>query len=423
MGPAYDGPDFPVLLQEHCMLVEGMFEKMGLRKKSILAYYHRIMNSEYDRIRNMYMNNTCVTRPGLQPCLAEVKDIYHRFIRTTYYQTLTSDDKLHFLQDIGSESLEELVIGDDDSYHLPQDNRGNMEGAAIDLLKCFRSIVLSPRDDNFLAKWRKTYVPKLAFMFVCIQEQRLFDEYSVELNDFGQQQYAMVAGGQLGGDGGVSILVILFLVLLVVCIILSVKTSSAGCLLLLAMSGGGRWWGKNKTDIKEENAKVANLFVMLFRDVFNDTERLHRFLTEKRTWSSIISYVCACLMPKSGNTLHPDCVYVRQGIEAMELFDPEGIDARMQRMKASLKAHLAIEPNDDLCNQQKGGKSKQIKGKLRATHAINGTWTTTGRKVHVKAPLGSVNRSVYRNSKTGELRVRKRITRPDGTRVFSYVKF
>jgi hypothetical protein len=46
-------------------------------------------------------------------------------------------------------------------------------------------------------------------------------------------------------------------------------------------------------------------------------------------------------------------------------------------------------------------------------------WTRTSRKVDVK----HVTKTVYRNSKTGELRVRKLVARPDGSRRVSYVKF
>ena len=415
----YDSPNFQALLEEHCALVEGMFEKMGLQKKSILDYYHRIMTSEYHRIRNMYMNNTCVKRSnGSQACLTEVKDMYRRFVSTTYYQTLTSDGRLHFLQDIGHDLLDKLQIAKEDRVRLPQDNPGHLEEAATVLLKCFNTLPsASSRDVNFLSRWRGTYVPKLSFMFVCIQEQRLFDQYSGDLDEFGQKQ-AMI-GGQYGGDGGIvsaPVLITLFFLLLALCITISIATRGLGCVLLLAMAGGGRWWGRSNKE--EDNAKVAKMFVSLFRDVFNNKESLRNFLTIEGKFSRVLRFVVAYFTPRIGDKreTHPDCVYVMQGIQLLESLDPEGKDARMSNMKSALQAHLAIQPSCD--DQQKGGRS----GK-RASHASNGTWTTTGRKVRVKVRGAFLERSVYKNSATGELRVRKQSTRSDGTRKFTYVKF
>ena len=52
-------------------------------------------------------------------------------------------------------------------------------------------------------------------------------------------------------------------------------------------------------------------------------------------------------------------------------------------------------------------------------------WVSTGRKVSIKAGRGkpAALKTVYRNSKTGEQRVRKMVARPDGSKRASYVKF
>jgi hypothetical protein len=350
--------------------------------------------------------------------LTEVRDIYRRFVGTTYFQTLTSDDKLHFLQDIGRDLLDKLQIADDDRALLPLDNPGHLEEAAADLLKCFNTLPSSsPRDINFLSRWRGTYVPKLSFMFVCIQEQRLFDQYSGELDEFGQK-YVTTSGGQYGGDGGivsVPVLITLFLLLLVVCITLSIATRGLGCVLLLAMAGGGRWWGSsNKASIEEENAKVAKMFVILLRDVFNDETRLIPFLTAERKFSRVFQFVMAFFTSRPKGIVHethPDCVYVTQGIRLLEKLDPDGNDARMHKMKLALQSHLTVE--DPSCQQTAGTRKTASRGK----------WTTTGRKVRVKVRGAFLERSVYRNSATGEMRVRKQSTRPDGSRKFTYVKF
>ena len=66
-----------------------------------------------------------------------------------------------------------------------------------------------------------------------------------------------------------------------------------------------------------------------------------------------------------------------------------------------------------------GGSAKKVaagkertKGKVADT---KGEWVSTGRKAG--------NKTVYRNTLTGELRVRKMATRPDGSRHVKYVKF
>jgi hypothetical protein len=62
-----------------------------------------------------------------------------------------------------------------------------------------------------------------------------------------------------------------------------------------------------------------------------------------------------------------------------------------------------------------GGSNKRAKGK----------WTRTTRKARVKIVGSSsfATKTVYRNTATGELRVRKMVARPDGTKRASYAKF
>jgi hypothetical protein len=64
-------------------------------------------------------------------------------------------------------------------------------------------------------------------------------------------------------------------------------------------------------------------------------------------------------------------------------------------------------------------------GNKKKTPAKTAKWTRTGRKVTVQGSRGkpSTVKTVYRNTTTGEQRVRKMVARPDGSRRVSYVKF
>jgi mannose/fructose-specific phosphotransferase system component IIA len=70
-----------------------------------------------------------------------------------------------------------------------------------------------------------------------------------------------------------------------------------------------------------------------------------------------------------------------------------------------------------------GGIRKPSMKTMKKTHGKNPAckWIRTTRKVHVKK--SSDTRTVYRNMATGELRIRKMVARPDGTRRVSYIKF
>lgn len=61
-----------------------------------------------------------------------------------------------------------------------------------------------------------------------------------------------------------------------------------------------------------------------------------------------------------------------------------------------------------------------------ASWVVKHTWVSTSRKVKVRQGRGkdakTVEKTVYKNSKTSELRVRKMVTR-NGERKVSYVKF
>jgi hypothetical protein len=50
-------------------------------------------------------------------------------------------------------------------------------------------------------------------------------------------------------------------------------------------------------------------------------------------------------------------------------------------------------------------------------------WMLTSRTVTTTIQKQQKTRAVYRNTATGELRVRKMVTRPDGTKRASYIKF
>jgi hypothetical protein len=79
-----------------------------------------------------------------------------------------------------------------------------------------------------------------------------------------------------------------------------------------------------------------------------------------------------------------------------------------------------------------GGKQTRSRKSTKPTKPTNGKaavrakWVRTARKVTVKGARGkpAAQKTVYRNSATGELRVRKLVARPpDGIRRASYVKF
>lgn len=82
-----------------------------------------------------------------------------------------------------------------------------------------------------------------------------------------------------------------------------------------------------------------------------------------------------------------------------------------------------------------GGRVKRVKpatnkkgakpAKPKNATTAKKTWERTDRKVTVKGGRGKPcsKKTVYRCSKTGELRVRKMVARPDGTKRATYVKF
>ena len=67
--------------------------------------------------------------------------------------------------------------------------------------------------------------------------------------------------------------------------------------------------------------------------------------------------------------------------------------------------------------------SPVVGGKRRASNSVK--WAKTGRKAMVKGGKGKppTSKTVFRNSSTGELRVRKMVVRQDGTKRATYVKF
>ena len=68
-------------------------------------------------------------------------------------------------------------------------------------------------------------------------------------------------------------------------------------------------------------------------------------------------------------------------------------------------------------------KKKTTAGKKKASSSV-ATWKRTARKVTIKKARGpDVTKTVYRNSATGELRVRKLVSRSDGSKRVSYVSF
>jgi hypothetical protein len=73
-------------------------------------------------------------------------------------------------------------------------------------------------------------------------------------------------------------------------------------------------------------------------------------------------------------------------------------------------------------HRKKKAASKKKKPAAKKTTAA--TWKRTARKVTIKKARGpDVTKTVYRNSATGELRVRKLVSRSDGSKRVSYVSF
>ena len=78
---------------------------------------------------------------------------------------------------------------------------------------------------------------------------------------------------------------------------------------------------------------------------------------------------------------------------------------------------------------QKGGRlhanPRSVVKKIRASTPAAPKWIKTARKATVSGGRGkpAVIKTVYRNSETGEHRVRKMATRRDGTQRVTYVKF
>ena len=93
-----------------------------------------------------------------------------------------------------------------------------------------------------------------------------------------------------------------------------------------------------------------------------------------------------------------------------------------------------LKPNEQ-AEGSGGGRVKRVKpatnkkgakpAKPKNATTAKKTWERTDRKVTVKGGRGKPcsKKTVYRCSKTGELRVRKMVARPDGTKRATYVKF
>lgn len=106
--------------------------------------------------------------------------------------------------------------------------------------------------------------------------------------------------------------------------------------------------------------------------------------------------------------------------QTLARYDPfiSGFSIMAEKLSALEKQIEKVKETNKYLNFQNGGKSQKKDLKC--------TWTRTTRKVQVKSGRGkdatTTIKTVYKNSKTGEHRVRKMVTR-DGKKNAIYVKF
>jgi hypothetical protein len=101
----------------------------------------------------------------------------------------------------------------------------------------------------------------------------------------------------------------------------------------------------------------------------------------------------------------------------MHINDEKTVDKWTNGPSASVT--IGINPNE----RRHGGGARR-EGKKGKVHVV-AKWVSTGRNVTIKATRTkpSSTKRVFRNSATGELRVRKMAVRPDGSRRATYVRF
>ena len=141
-----------------------------------------------------------------------------------------------------------------------------------------------------------------------------------------------------------------------------------------------------------------------------DPEDVRKLLNTESTFKQVFSWVMAFMSPrgwfKSEPTRLHDCCYVEQGMELLEELNPNPIEgSRLTSLQEALaRHHSRLKCSSKECEKQK--QNNTIGGGRRPhTHRRAATWTPTARKVVVKGK----KRTVYRNSLTGELRVKKMV--------------
>ena len=109
---------------------------------------------------------------------------------------------------------------------------------------------------------------------------------------------------------------------------------------------------------------------------------------------------------------------VSNGSRSINKYTTPGVDQLLMRVDnydGTRQSTWRLEPLEST------GGAKHIKKNVAAIKIkIKAKWVRTASKVAVK---GGSLKTVYRNSNTGEQRVRKMVARPDGTKRATYVKF
>lgn len=127
-------------------------------------YYKRITGTFKDMIYSMYMYNTCVKKPDMQPCLDVVSKIINDFKTTRYFG---------MMKNVNEGELKNRV------------SNINQEDAARQLLSCYQNITSSKFQPNIWEKCDDGTIKQLAFMHCMNIEQKIIDlHYANEVDDY-----------------------------------------------------------------------------------------------------------------------------------------------------------------------------------------------------------------------------------------------
>lgn len=295
---------------------------------NVFRYYDRIIFKEKDRIKNLYMNNTCLKKQIDQPlCYDVVLRVYLNFINTAFFQTLLMDDEQaeqvkQYVRNIPRHILLEIVetkSDEDKQLYMPfidfaaEDDEA-LKNIAGKLLQCFASI----NNNKFTMNWvqcEEGDIKKLAFMYVMIQEDKInkliFTKYAVSMNEIAAMQ-----GGMTGGM--IEIILVILLVAVIVIVICSIDTNICVILAIFNMMNGGGFFNRNanasnkssptslspeaSTNSAEGIYKQITTNPVSFRSVLLADAFVEKILSKRINEKLLSSIITKCIQPNTTKT-------------------------------------------------------------------------------------------------------------------------